>query len=184
MENTRIDVRPHPQLLEMLFAFKNKVSNVFKDVLGLYEIHHISLTHINKQNELLTLSSTPSMEYNLFSSQLWRYDQSYDPKWYHLGAQDYWQNLYNQSRYDELYYLKQIKHAFPIGLSLAATLNENHVVYSLASHKSCAATKEIFLNQQEDFYKIGQYCSNRLNPLFDYCDSTDLPTIHLKAGCL
>ncbi|MFI4918625.1 MAG: hypothetical protein ACHP65_03620 [Legionellales bacterium] len=182
MENSRIDVRPHPQLLEVLFAFKSKVSNVFKDVLGLHEMHHIALTHINKNHELITFSSTPSMEYNLFSSQLWRYDQSYDPRWYHLGTQAYWQTLYQQTRYDELYYLKQIKHAFPIGLSLAATLNENHVIYSLASHKSCPSTQEAFLNQQEDFYKIGQYCSNRLSPLLEQFDSFPSQECPINAG--
>src|SRR5688500_854358 len=113
MENSLNDLMPHPHFLEILFAFKSKVSTVFRDVLGIHEIHHIALTRINKNNQLLTLSSTPAMEFNLFSSSLWRYDQSYHPKWFTLCTQSYWQNLYNQTRYDELYYLKQIKHSFP-----------------------------------------------------------------------
>ena len=171
MENSRIDVVLHPQLLEFLFAFKSKVSAVFKDVLGIHEIDHLAITRINKHNELLILSSSPSMEYNLFSSSLWQYDHSYDLQWVKLGTQAYWQTLYEQTRYDELYYLKQIKNALPIGLSLAAKLNDDHVIYSLASKKSCPHTHELFATQQEDFYKIGQYCSNMLNPLFEYCDS-------------
>lgn len=178
MENSRSNLVPHPQFLEILFAFKNKVSTVFRDVLGMHEIHHIALTRINKNNQLLTLSSTPAMEFNLFKSPLWRYDQSYNPKWFNLCTQAYWQTLYNQARYDELYYLKQIKHSFPIGLSLAAKIDDNYVIYSLASHKSCAHTREVFATQQEDFYKIGQYCSNMLSPLFIHCDvlaSQNLP---------
>jgi hypothetical protein len=178
MENSRKDLVPHPQFLEVLFAFKSKVSSVFRDVLGIHEIHHMALTRINKNNELLTLSSTPAMEFNLFSSTLWRYDQSYNPHWFQLCTQAYWQTLYNQTRYDELYYLKQIKHAFPIGLSLGAKIDDDFVIYSLASHKSCPTTRELFSTQQEDFYKIGQYCSNMLNPLFSHCDkwvSQDLP---------
>jgi len=169
MENSFNDLVPHPQFLEVLFAFKSKVSTVFRDIIGIHEIHHMALTRINN-NQLLTLSSTPAMEFNLFSTPLWLYDQSYNPLWFQLCTQAYWQNLYAPTRYDELYYLKQIKHNFPIGLSLAAQIDDDFVIYSLASHKSCAHTRELFSTQQEDFYKIGQYCSNMLSPLFSHCD--------------
>lgn len=178
MENSRNDVMLHPELLEVLFTFKSKVSAVFRDVLGIHEIDHISFTRINQNNQLLALSSTPAMEFNLFSSPLWHYDKTYHPEWYRLCVQDYWQNLYFQSRYDELYYLKQIKHAYPIGLNLAAKMEDEYIIYSLASKKSCAHTRELFATQQEDFYKIGQYCSNILNPLVnDYTNfsSSTLP---------
>lgn len=170
MENSRNHLVLHPQILDVLFAFKSKVSNIFRDVLGIHEMNHISITRINKNNQLLVLSSTPALEFNLFHSSLWRYDQSYAPQWFHLKTQAYWQTLYSQTRYDELYYLKQIKHKLPLGLSLAAQIDDAFVIYSLASHKSCAATRELFATQQEDFYKIGQYCSNMLNPIFNHCD--------------
>lgn len=170
MENSRIVVRPHPEYLDLLFAFKNKVLSVFRDILGIHEIHHLSLTRINSQNEIITLSSTPAMEYNLFSGQLWRYDKTYNPQWYQLYTQSTWERLYKPARYDELYYLKQIKHNYPLGISLAAKVNEIPVIYSLASHSSCARTIELFTTQQEDFYKIGQYCYTLLATLFDLCD--------------
>jgi hypothetical protein len=157
--------------LEFLFAFKSKISTIFREVLGIHEINHVAVTRINKQNQILVFSSTPAMEFNLFNSKLWRHDQSYSPQWFQIGAQAYWQTLYDPLRYDELYYLKQIKHSFPIGLSLAAKINDEYLIYSLASHKSCSHTRELFSTQQEDFYKIGQYCTNRLNPFFNYCDS-------------
>lgn len=171
MENSRFDVIPHPQLLEFLFAFKSKVSAVFNDVLGMHEIDHLAVTRINQHNELMVLSSKPSIEYNLFNSGLWQYDQTYDPQWAQLLTQAHWQTLYKQTRYDELYYIKQIKHELPIGLSIAAKLNEELVIYSIASHKTCAHTRELFETQHEDFYKIGQYCSNMLSSLFESCDS-------------
>lgn len=171
MENSRFDVIPHPQLLEFLFAFKSKVSTVFNDILGMHEIDYFAVTRINQHNELLVLSSQPSIEYNLFTSGLWQYDRSFDPKWAQLLGQAHWQSLYMQARYDELYYLKQIKHELPIGVSIAAKINEEQVIYSIASHKACAHTRELFETQFDDFYKIGQYCSNRLNALFASCDS-------------
>ncbi len=171
MENSYNNLVLHPQLLEILFAFKSKLSNVFRDVLGIHEIHHISLTRVNQNNELMSFSSTPSMEFNLFSSSLWQYDQTFNPQWFTLCTQANWQSLYSPERFDELYYQKQIRHVYPIGISLAAKIDEHYVIYSFASNKSCPHTQEQFAVRHEDFYKIGQYCSNLLNPLFMHCDS-------------
>lgn len=167
MENSRNEVTLHPNLQEVLFAFRSKVLFVFRDVLGIHEIDHIALTRINKRHQLLTLSSTPALEFNLFSSVLWRYDKTYNPQWFQSGKQEYWQNLYCPTRYDELYYLKQIKHRYPVGLNLAAKIDEEYIIYSLASRKSSTHTQELFATQHEDFYKIGQYCATRLNPLLN-----------------
>ena len=166
METSRINIVPHPQLMEALFAFRSKVSSVFRDVLGLHEISHIAITQISAKHEILTFSSTAAMEFNLFTSNLWRFDRTFDPSWISSCTQTDWQSLYNPARYDELYYLKQIKHQYPIGYSLAAKLEGTSFIYSLASTRSCEHTRELFANQYDDFYKIGQYCANMLNPLF------------------
>lgn len=171
MENSCTKINIHPQALDFLFAFKGKITPLFKEVLGIHELDHIAITRINSNNQLLSLSSTPAMEFNLFHSGLWLHDTSYNPLWFSLCTNDSWQNLYNPNRYDELYYLKQTKHLFPTGRSLAAKIDNQYIIYSVASKKSCAHTQELFANQQEDFYKIGQYCSTRLAPLFNQCDA-------------
>lgn len=166
METSHIKVVPHPLFLNALFAFKSKVSNVFKDILGLHEISHIAITRINTHHEILTFSSTPAIEFNLFNTNLWRFDQTYQPNWFLLCTQSNWQSLYSPERYDELYYLKQIKHNYPIGYSLAAKLDQVFFIYSLATNQSFNHTHELFATHHHDFYKIGQYCANMLAPLF------------------
>lgn len=170
MEKSCETYAPHPHLLETLFAFKKKVSSVFRDVLGIYEINHIAITQVTKSKQLISLSSTPAMEFNLFNSGLWRYDRSYDPQWFSLANPELWSSLYDASRYDELYYLKQIKHHYALGLSMATTLNEQTLIYSLASHKADAETQDVFTHLHADFYKIGHYCFNLLEPLFYQCE--------------
>ena len=157
---------PHPEFLDLLFTHKSKVSAVFSDVLGLHEINHIAISAINQHNQLLTFSSTPALEFNLFNTGLWQFDNSYQPQWYQLCTHSPWQTLYTRARYDELYYLKQLKHHYPLGLSLATKLGDSHFVYSIASHKDCPVTRELFSQQHEHFYKIGHYCANALSPLF------------------
>jgi hypothetical protein len=171
MEFSSFELVPHPRLLDTLFAFKSKVLSVYREVLGIHEIDHIAITRINSHNEIQVLSSTPSMEFNLFSGSLWRYDKAYSRLWQALNTQDYWTNLYDTSRYDELYYLKQIKHAYPLGMSFAAMVDNQQLIYSLASHKDCANTRHLFATEQDDFYKIGHYCFKLLVPLFDQNDA-------------
>lgn len=186
MEILNTEVTPHPHFLDMLFAHKSKVSNVFRDVLGLYEINHLAVSSINAQKQLLTFSSTPAMEFNLFSGNLWQFDQTYQAAWYQRCAQAFWQRLYHPTRYDELYYLKQLKHQYPIGLSLAAQLSDRYVIYSIASRKESEHIKESFAHEHEHLYKIGQYCSNALLPLFteiqtDTSKSNPTPFIETQA---
>ena len=68
MENRYKDLVPHPQFIETLFAHKAKVSSVFNDVLGIHEINHLAITRIDCQQQILAFSSTPAMEFNLFTS--------------------------------------------------------------------------------------------------------------------
>ena len=159
------DIEPHPEFLDLLFTYKSKVSAVFGDVLGLHEINHIAISSI-EHNQLLTFSSTPALEFNLFNTGLWHFDNSYKPQWYQLCTHSSWQTLYTRAHYDELYYLKQLKHRYPLGLSLATKVGDSYRVYSIASHKDCPETQELFAQQHEHFYKIGQYCANALSPLF------------------
>ncbi|WP_019218050.1 hypothetical protein [Legionella tunisiensis] len=165
------EIRPHSQLLKLLFAFKNKVGAVFKDILGLHEINHIAITRISIEQEIVIFSSTPALEFNLFNSELWHYDQTYHPAWFRVGEQTSWQSLYSPARYDELYYQKQIKHHYPIGSSFAIYQNNTFYIYSLASKQSCPQTQEIFATQYDDFRKIGLYCTNHLQDLFITCDN-------------
>jgi hypothetical protein len=169
MNNTSPQVSLHPNLFKTLFAHQHKVSPVFKDVLGLYDIHHIAISHISN-NQLLTFSSTPSLEFNLFKSHLWRYDTTYQSNWYRSCTMASWPSLYTAEHYDELYYIKQIKHAFPLGLSFTLQQAEGYTIYSIASNKYGQPTQDLFEHQQDQFYKIGRYCSHLLLPLLKHCE--------------
>ena len=176
-----MEITPHPSFLEILFAHKSKVSSIFRDVLGIKELNHIAISCVNAQKKLLTFSSTPALEYNLFSSNLWCFDNTYCPDWYERCTQSFWQPLYVKKRYDELYYMKQVKHHYPLGISMAASWQDHYFIYSLASQKSCVTTQKHFSEPFDDFYKIGQYCSNSLLTLFaELFAQTEQFPLHLQ----
>jgi len=155
-----------PDFFSALFRHQLNVRQVFKDVLGLYGISHVAITHINEKNQLLTLSSTPSLEFNLFYSRLWRYDKTYHPSWYQQEKPASWQSLYTADRYDDLYFLKQVKHQYALGLSLPIKVNHAHFIYSIASKTIEKDNDTVFKDDHALLYKIGHYCNNKLLPLF------------------
>jgi hypothetical protein len=165
MDITQPSTLLHPEWLTLLFAHQSKVRRVFRDVLGIHEINHIAMTYV-QNHRILALSSTPAIEYNLFSSGLWRFDRSYHPDWFTQCAQTAWQTLYTPLRYDELYYLKQLKPRYPLGMAIASPLEAGHVVYSLASHQDNEDIQNRFNTQANELLQIGQYCMNQLSPLF------------------
>jgi hypothetical protein len=167
MENSCTVVRPHPRFLEVLFGFKSNISSVFKDVLGLHQLHHIAITLRTTNNELISFSSSPALEYNLFSTSLWRYDKTYNPLWFELESQAYWEDLYQPTHFNALYYSKQVKPNFLTGLSLATRCKQGPIVFSLASHQACAE----WMRHKEELYRIGTYCLELLSPLFSECAS-------------
>lgn len=156
------DLALHPQWLDRLFAHKSKTRAIFRDVLTLHEVNHIAINYVTASNTLLTLSSTPSLEYNLLSGRLWRFDNTYNPEWFKQCNHASWQSLYSAERYDELYYIKQIKPRYPLGLSIATLFENAYIIYSIASASDSDYTREIFSTKHDELLKLGQYCATHL----------------------
>lgn len=180
MENTHL-IYPHPHFQNILFAYKGTVSKVFKEVMGLHDIAHLSLARISQNNQIVSLSSTPAMEFNLFKSPLWRYDASFNPNWFRLGKQSTWQDLYSPARYDELYYLKQSQHELALGVSLANKLGNDYFVYSFATRTTYPDEQQSFLNKQTEFSQIGHYCTQQLMPILDECSEFKVRSLKMTA---
>jgi hypothetical protein len=166
MEKNQKEITPHPDLLDLLFAHRSSAYNVFSDVLGLHELNHVAIGRINSNGEIIIFSSTPALEFNLFTSNLWRFDNTYARDWLCLNTHAPWEFLYESTRFDELYYMKQLKHRYALGLSLVSEWKNAQFIYSMGSKKSDAETRNLF-QEPADFYKIGQYCANALMPLFE-----------------
>jgi hypothetical protein len=160
-----MNVKPHPQFLETLFKCRANIFNIFNDVLGLHEIDHIAITRIANE-EIVSFSSTPALEFNLFKDKLWSYDRSYAPDWFQSCTKSEWSALYMPERYDDLYYVKQIQHGYSLGYALSVSKNEEFYIYSLGSKNTSGNAASVFASNLDDFYRIGQYCVNRLISLF------------------
>lgn len=166
MRNTFEKTKPHPQFMAMLFAHQARVSSVFNDVLGLHGLKHMAIAQIDSEQNILVFSSKPSLEFNLFVSGLWKMDKTYHPDWYRQNSFAFWETLYADAYYDELYYECQIRHHLPLGFSVAAKTHEHHYIYSLGFDALKTETFEEIHENTEDFQNMGRYCQQLLEPCF------------------
>lgn len=175
MDTHPFEVSLHPGFLNALFALKSPTMNIFRDVLGLHNIHHLSISQVDCDGRLMSFSSTPAMEFNLFNSALWRYDHCYQAQWFTQSSQACWGELYETKHFDELYYLKQVKHGYYVTRCLAENIDGEAWIYGMASQNHCWGTEDRFVSEVEEFYKIGQYCADLLRPYFVQCQGTPDP---------
>lgn len=153
---------PHPQAENLLFQNKRDLLTVFSDVIGTYELAHLSITCISQTNEVVFLSHTPSIEYNLITSGLWKYDLSYDPLFYKSNQSRLWGELYDLDKYPDLHHLKQTKNQFSFGFSIPIKRDGFYLIYSFATKVRHINPHLFFFDKQNELIKMGNYCFNKL----------------------
>lgn len=182
ISNTTI---PHPLAENFLFKYKREVLTVFDHIIGLYELAHLSIAFINKQNEFIFLSHTPAIEYHLITSSLWKADQLHDPSFYKCNQSRLWHELYAEEKYQELYHVKQAKHQFTFGFSIPLERDGFYLIYSFATKAQHINPYLFFFDKQNMLIKMGNYCFDQFKPivfpfLLDEQRSTGIsPPLHL-----
>lgn len=152
----------HPQAVDFLFEYKRKVSRQFRNVLGLCEVDHAAITFINSKFELLFLSFTPSIEFNLINSGLWRYDDNYCPDFFMQEKGKFWHELYHQDKFSRLANIKQITTGYSTGISIPAKFNDGYIIYSFALKSSDPKDQITLYEKQNELIKMGRYCLNKI----------------------
>ncbi len=155
---------PCDTYLDKLFMHRHQFRTIFNEVLGLYAIHHISINFIN-QNQLVTYSSTPALEYNLFSQSLWKFDKTYHANGLVLEKPYHWHELYEKSHFEELIWLKQKRYNYQTGFSYLEKFNSELIIYSFASFNEPDIANE-YVNDMNKLKQIGNYCTQALLPYY------------------
>ena len=165
MNCTKSSTKIHLLAKECLFGNKRATSSVFRDVIGLYELDHVAIAAVNKKQEIIFLSHTPSMEYNLITSDLWRYDGSYLPSFYGEPDCVEWRALYDSSHFHELTHIKQVKTGFTEGISVSVKHEDIHLIFSFATKSKDASAEDTLYHQQKQLTQIGWYCFQRFTDI-------------------
>lgn len=161
----------HPEAIDIPFKHKKEINYLFKDVLGLCHLDHISVDIVSP-NEIMTYFSTkPALGYNLISQNLWKYDGCVSPSIYKNHSFYCWEDAYASQYAANLKKFKESEFGYTFGFILVRIINGFHIIYSFATKSLNKEIKDVFLNNLNDLLKIGDYCYNQIHPIFiNYCN--------------
>lgn len=156
----------NPLASTIIFQHKREVRRVFGDVIGLHDIDHIALTTVSPQFELTFLSYTPSIEYDLITTDLWAYDHAHHPDFFKKRQCKLWTDLYHEDKYSELMHVKQ--HTKHLRAGLSTTLSYKHctLLLSFATKSKHAEAGQRLLEVHPELIQIGRYCFQNISHLF------------------
>lgn len=148
----------HPQAELLLFKHFRTLTRLFGDVLGHLEVDYMAITLLNPKNELLFLSSRPSIECNLIEKNLWSIDTSLQEDFFSQDKPQRWEELYHDEQLELLRHYKQVQPGFSMGISVPSIFEEYRVVYSFALESTDLAIKNKILNRVETLINMGRFC--------------------------
>ena len=156
----------HPAAKDFLFKHYRSLKRIFGDVLGLLEVDYLSIALITPQNELLFLSSQPSIESNLIEHGLWQHDPCLNHVFLNGASHQYWNSIYLKPAHEKLLYYKQEAFEFGFGLAIPDRFKEFQVIYTFGFKATDAITKHKIENNIKKLCNMGQYClQNILNSI-------------------
>ena len=166
-----------PDVVNISFRHRKEISRVFNDVLGLHDIDHVSIDIVNAQNELIYFSTTPSMGYNLISSNMWLYDGSISPTFFKSYSFYYWDQTYHQNFFDAIKKIKETEHGFSFGFTLVRKVNGFYILYSFATRGNTLERKLFFQSHVDELLKIGDFCYKSIRSLYALYYDEKSPTL-------
>lgn len=159
-------VRLHPKAYEISFRHRQEIARKFRDVLGIWGIHHISIDIISPGEELIYFSTTPSMGYNLIHNQLWQHDGSISPTYYKERPYYYWHQTYDKNFYQQIKQVKEADYGFAFGFTLVRLVEGFYILYSFATRNKDQETKDFFERNTAHLLKMGDYCYKLIREIY------------------
>ncbi len=150
----------HPLVDVFLFQYKRLTLPVFREIIGLYHIDHITIALLNSNHEVIFFSATPAIEYQLIHSGLWQHDPCLDGAFYGVENSCIWPVLTDSPKHEALQYIKLRRHHFAYGLVLSRPQQMLYTLYSFASRKPNFAEIDISIVAQ-----LGDYCAQQCTRL-------------------
>jgi hypothetical protein len=156
----------HPDILNILYDNRCHVKKKFSEVIGFYEINHISITIINPENEMVAFSTTPSIEYNLITQELWQHDFTLLSESHKDNQLIWWDTDDLNPHFNKIYNIKEQKNHFTLGMALARKIDGFCIVYSFATKNINADLRSYYVSNINRLYDIGDHCYKSIREIY------------------
>jgi hypothetical protein len=156
----------HPKILDILFEHRREIAIKLSDIIGIHYIDHMAIIISNPKNEIVIFSKTPTIEYNLISSNLWLHDGAFSPQFFKKKSFFWWEEAYNSEYFEKIKNIKEQKHKYKLGFCLVRKINAFYIIYSFATRRAMIDSQSYYLSHKEDLLRMGDYCYRSIRNIY------------------
>ena len=152
----------------MSFQHSYKLKKIYSDIIGRLGVDHFSINAVSKDTGMLIFSKAPSFGYNLYKNKSGIIlDTAISPTFYENLEYYFWDDCYPISLYKRIIKIKEQKHNFTKGVVFVRKIQEIYFLYSFATKGDALAFIHNAKRFKELFFQMGDYCLNRLLPIYE-----------------
>lgn len=142
-----------------------QLGKIYKEIIGVDNIHHFSLNVVDHNGKMLILSYKPQIAYNIFKDGTYRYNGSISPTYYDNKDHYSWDETYHPNYYHQLKNNMERKNGIDKGVVLVKRVGGLTLLYSFATKINGVDFMQALLEQKEHFYSIGDHCFEQISPI-------------------
>lgn len=146
----------------LLFSFENQweIKNIYKEILGLYDVDHFSINIVNQMGDMTVISSNASIVYNIFQDGSYLYNGSISPTYYEKMDFFIWEQCFDRRFYQSVKDSLQSRNGIYAGIVMVYRSLGYHILFSFATKSANNQMLENAIDNNINFLKMGFYCFN------------------------
>jgi hypothetical protein len=174
----------HKDIMKMSFENYWKIKKAYKEIIGLSNIDHFSISIVDKNYQMSILSFTPAIMYNACAEGWYIYNGSLSKTFYENLDMFVWDQCYDKRFYNRIKFLVEQRYGLNIGVSLVRKINGFHIIYCFGTKGNAETFLQEISPSKEYFLNIGDHCYNLLKTIYQqYSVDEDAPDIK-KSGLM
>ncbi len=152
-----------------LISFSNchKLGSVYKEIIGLENIHHFSLNVVDEAGKMSILSFNPQIAYNIFKDGSYLYNGSISPSYYNNFSLYTWDEAYDPRYATFLKNNMERKNGINKGVVITKKAHGLTLLYSFATKADGQEFVLQIQEQQDAFYKMGDHCFGQIQSIIE-----------------
>ncbi|MBJ16539.1 MAG: hypothetical protein CMF38_07945 [Legionellaceae bacterium] len=167
-----------PQLHEKaaLMSFENcyRLEKIYKEVIGLNNVHHFSLNVVDSKGKMSILSYNPQIAYNIFKDGTYLYNGSISPTFYEKLDFYTWDQAYDPRYYYQLKNNMELKNGIKTGVVITKNVGQIKLLFSFATKRDPQEFISDIKENKKQYKLMGEHCFDRIHTILEsYLDERD-----------
>lgn len=167
----------HKDALKISYQHRYKIKTVFKEVLGIYDIHHFSLDLIDPSGKMVFLSANPSHGYEICARGYVPFYGPILPDYYQTYEFYWWRDVRHKAYAEQIEHIHS-KHGFRHGFMMVRHWNDFYLVYSYATRSDDLHFTSLVVNKLNELFGLGDHIYNEMRQVYsEYTEEARPPYI-------